>query len=368
MGNYIEKISVVTVVYNNVKTIEQTIQSVLGQTYKNIEYIIIDGKSTDGTLDIIDKYKEKISYYVSEPDHGIYDAMNKGIAKASGDIIGILNADDWYDVNAIQNIMNCFAENSTDIVYGEVKRVETDETISMTKKAGSLEDLWYSMSIWHPAVFVKKKIYQNLGGFSTEYEIAGDYEFLLRCYSERIKFTYLDKVITYFRSAGISNTKHMKCAKEVNQIALKYMEQAPDRQRVIDENRYRIKEAVFKERCDVDCCAVTDMLPWSKDKKIIVWGTGIWGRKMVKMLKESGREIELLIDNDPQKEGTVLLDTEIKSPEALEENNSNIIIAVRRINQDIQQQLVQLGIDRERYLFLEEWMTIVADMEEQRRE
>lgn len=359
-----DKISIITVVYNSAKTIEQTIHSVLSQSYGNIEYIIIDGQSTDGTLDIIDKYKDKLSYYVSEPDQGIYDAMNKGIAKASGDVIGILNSDDWYDVNAMENVMNCFAENSTDIVYGEVKRVETDETISMTKKAGPLDDLWYFMSIWHPAFFVKRGVYQRLGGFSTDYEVAGDYEFVLRCYSSRIKFTYLDKVITYFRSAGISNTKHIKCAEEVNRIALKYIEQAPDRQRVIDENRYRIKEAVFKERCDIDFCDVTNMLPWSKNKKITVWGTGIWGRKIVKILKESGREIEFLIDDDPQKEGTYLLETEIKSPQVLEENDSNIIIAVRRINQDIQKQLAQLGVERKRYLFLEEWMAVVADMEE----
>ncbi len=364
MGAYKDKISIITVVYNSAKTIEQTIQSVLSQTYKNIEYIIIDGLSTDGTTDIIEKYKDKISYYASEPDHGIYDAMNKGIAVASGDVIGIVNADDWYEAEAIENVMNCFAENSADIVYGEVRRVETDETISMTKKAGSLDDLWYFMSIWHPAVFVKRKVYQRLGGFSIDYEIAGEYEFLLRCYSNRIKFIYLDKVLTYFRSAGISNTKHMKCIKEVNQIALMYIERAPDPQRVMDENSYRIKEAVFKEKSDTDFCAVTDMLPWSKNEKIVVWGTGIWGRKIVSILKKSGRKVDFLVDNNPQKEGMYLLGTEIRNPHVLEENDVSIIIAIRRINQDIRKQLARLGVERGRYLFLEEWMTIVAETEE----
>lgn len=368
MGDYQDKISIITVVYNRAKTIEQTIQSVLNQTYKNIEYIIIDGQSTDGTIDIIEKYKNKISCYISEPDQGIYDAMNKGIAKASGDVIGILNADDWYDVQAVEYVMNCFAGNSADIVYGEVKRVETDESISITKKAGSLEDLWYIMSIWHPAVFVKKEVYHSLGVFSTEYEIAGDYEFLLRCYSNQIKFVYLDKVLTYFRSAGISNTKHMKCAREVNRAALKYMEKAPDRQRVIDENSYRIKEAIFKESSDTDPCAVTQMLPWSENESIIVWGTGIWGRKVVSVLKRAGRKVAFLIDNDSRKEGMYLLGTEIRSPVMLEADNSNIMIAVRRIDQDIQKQLARLGVGRERYLFLEEWMTIVAETEDSKRE
>lgn len=366
MEDHEDKISIITVVYNGAKTIEQTVTSVLGQTYKNIEYIIIDGQSTDGTIDIIEKYKDKISYFISEQDRGIYDAMNKGIAVATGEVIGLLNADDWYDNNAVEYVMRCFRENETDIVYGQVCRVETDETISTTKKVGLLDDLWYFMSIWHPAVFVKRNVYQRIGGFSTDYEIAGDYEFVLRCYCNRMKFTYLDRMLTYFRSAGISNTKYMKCAREGNEIALRYIEQAPDRQRVIDENEYRIKEAIFKERCGTDSQVVIDMLPWNADEKIIVWGTGVWGRKIVKMLKESGRKVDFLIDSDQQKEGTFLLEMEIKGPHALEREKSKIIIAVRRINQDIRHQLVGLGVEKEQYLFLEEWMTIVSGIKMRR--
>lgn len=360
-----KKISIVTVCLNAQETIEQTIQSVLNQTYgiENIEYIIVDGQSTDKTMQIIEKYKDYISYYVSEPDQGIYDAMNKGIAAASKEIIGILNADDWYDSNAIQNVMNCFKENDTDIVYGEVKRVEKDETISTVRKADSLENTWYFMTIWHPAVFVKREVYQKLGTFSTDYKIAADYEFILRCYSNQMKFTYLNKELTYFRSAGISNTKHIKCAEETNKVTFKYIEQAPDKMRVLDENKYRIKWAIFKEKYDTNPRMVTEAIPCPRDKKIIVWGTGIWGREIIRLLKNLEVKIDYLVDSDHKKEGTFLLGVEIKNPCMLKGNDSYVIVATRRISRDIQEQLKEFGVERERYLFLEEWMTFVAEKE-----
>lgn len=358
------KVSVITVSYNSAKTIEQTIRSVLGQTYKNVEYIVIDGASTDGTQQMIEKYADDISYYISEQDDGIYYAMNKGIEKATGDIIGIINSDDWYSKSAVEDVVKCFTENDTDIVYGEVMRVERDETISETRKVDSLADIWYGMTIWHPAVFVRKGVYQKLGGFSIDYEISADYEFILRCYSNKIKFTYLDKVLSFFRSAGISNTQHIKCAEETNAITLKYMEQAPDKGRVLEENRYRLKKAIFREKYDINPQLVIDAIPWIKNKKVIVWGTGVWGREVIAILKNSGIQIDCLVDNNQKKEGTCLLAIEIKNPSLLEKCDSYVIIATRAINRDIQAQLERLGVVRERYLFLEEWITIVADKEE----
>ena len=113
------KVSIITVCYNSAKTIKRTIKSVAEQDYEEIEYIIIDGGSTDGTLDIIDRYKDKISVLVSEPDEGIYDAMNKGIARATGDIIGFMNSDDWYADGAIVAIAEAFKKTEAEIVYGK---------------------------------------------------------------------------------------------------------------------------------------------------------------------------------------------------------------------------------------------------------
>ena len=122
--NNIPLISIITVSYNAVKTIEDTILSVINQTYPNIEYIIIDGGSTDGTLDIIKKYQDKITYWVSEPDKGIYDAMNKGIAKANGELIGIINADDWYELDAVQNVVLEFNNTRPAIYHGGLNIVK----------------------------------------------------------------------------------------------------------------------------------------------------------------------------------------------------------------------------------------------------
>lgn len=357
------RVSIITVVYNGVKTLEQAIQSVLGQTYINIEYIIIDGQSTDGTAAIIEKYKDRISYYVSEPDQGIYDAMNKGISVASGDIIGILNADDWYDVNAVKSVVDCFAEYNADIVYGKAKRVESDGTI-LSAKLPPLTDLWYGMLICHQAAFVKRKIYQKIGGYSLNYKIASDYEFFLRCYSSQIRFIYLDIELVFFRSTGVSSTQHLRCAEEINQVAWKYMAQAPDRRRLIDESRYRIEAAVFMKSCETNPKIVIEAIPWSKKEKIIVWGTGIWGRRIVKILKDFGIEIDYLIDSNLEKEGTRLLNFEIKNPRTLKEGKSYVIIAIREMEPDIRMQLKQFGVERERYLFLKEWMTILAERTE----
>lgn len=123
------KVSIITVVYNGVKNIEQTIKSVLHQTYSNIEYIVIDGGSTDGSLDIIKKYSDSISYWVSEADKGIYDAMNKGISKATGDLIGIINSDDWYEPDAIMNMVTAYEENT--VLYGIIRTICNENEVSL---------------------------------------------------------------------------------------------------------------------------------------------------------------------------------------------------------------------------------------------
>ena len=138
------KVSIITVVFNGIRTIEQTIKSVLNQSYKNIEYIIIDGGSTDGTLDIIRKYENYLSYIISEPDHGIYDAMNKGIQKSTGDIVGIINSDDWYEVNTVSQVVERFESFAVDLVYGDINFIGKNGEIIRSENY-SLEEIWYKM-------------------------------------------------------------------------------------------------------------------------------------------------------------------------------------------------------------------------------
>lgn len=203
------KISIITIAYNSEETIEDTIQSVLNQTYSNIEYIIVDGGSKDGTLGIIERYKDKISTIVSEPDKGIYDAMNKGVALATGELVGILNSDDFYANNdVIKNIASTIGDFDSiyaDLVY--VDRSNTDKIIrywkSGTYKKGAFLSGWMPP---HPTFFIRKSKYDQFGTYNLSLKSAADYELMLRMiHKEQISITYYPEVITKMRVGGQSN-------------------------------------------------------------------------------------------------------------------------------------------------------------------
>jgi glycosyltransferase len=205
------KVSIITSVYNNKHQIKQAIDSVLSQSYENIEYIIIDGASTDGTINIIKSYKDKISKFISEPDEGIYSGLNKGIDLATGDIIGFLHSDDFY-VNSyvIENIMKIFNNNECDGVYGDLIYVDKKDTDKIIRywKSGEFEhkNLKKGWMPPHPAFFVKKEIYNKFGYFDTDFKIAADYNFMLKILiDKKIRIHYLPKVLYVMRVGGKSN-------------------------------------------------------------------------------------------------------------------------------------------------------------------
>lgn len=205
------KISIITVVWNNKETIQNAIDSILNQTYKNIEYIIIDGASTDGTIEIVKSYGDKITKFVSEPDKGLYDAMNKGVRLSTGDVVGILNSDDIYNnKKVIENIMDKFINLNIDSLYGDLEYVEaenTDKVVRYWKSSkfieGSFSKGWHPP---HPSFFVKKEIYDKYGVFDDSNKISADFELMLR-FLERFKIstTYLPQVIVKMREGGASN-------------------------------------------------------------------------------------------------------------------------------------------------------------------
>jgi glycosyltransferase len=205
------KISIITATFNSAATIEDTIKSVLDQTYPNIEYIIIDGGSTDGTLDIVDKYKNKIAKIVSEKDNGIFDAFNKGIKLATGDIVGILNSDDFYAYDSvIQDVVEKFSASSADTVYGDLEYVDSVDTSKVLRhwKAGEYKRSKFKAG-WmppHPTFFVKKSLYDEYGGFNTWMKISNDYELVLRLlYKNNGSAAYIPKVLIKMRSGGNSD-------------------------------------------------------------------------------------------------------------------------------------------------------------------
>ena len=205
------KVSIITITYNSAETIEDTIQSVLSQDYSDIEYIIIDGASKDGTLEIIERYRNSISTVISERDKGIYDAMNKGVQKATGDVIGILNSDDFYaDASVISDLVRTMQLTESDACYADLVYVDRHDTnrIIRSWKSGDYRQ-GHFLRGWmppHPTFFVKRSIYETHGTYSLELRSAADYELMLRfIHKHAISLSYLPRVITKMRTGGQSN-------------------------------------------------------------------------------------------------------------------------------------------------------------------
>ena len=190
-------------------TIEKTLLSVANQSYENIEHIIVDGNSKDNTIDICKSYSH-ISKILSEPDKGVYDAFNKGIKLATGDVIGFLNADDtFYNENSIQDIVDAFSNNETDIVYGNLDYVNEESKvirnwISKPYEKGLVKKAWMPA---HPSFYCKKEVYERLGGYNDSFKIAGDFELCLRFLEiNNIPSFYLNKKVVKMLVGGISNS------------------------------------------------------------------------------------------------------------------------------------------------------------------
>ena len=201
-------VSIVTVVYNGAATIERTIQSVLNQVYPGIEYIIVDGGSTDGTLDIIRKYDDELSYWVSRMDQGIYDAMNKGIALCTGEWVGLINADDAYAEGAVSMAMAAAQGRSdVNIVHGDILVCYPNghEKVKHAKRSFFLLKYW-EMVLNHPSFFVRRSYYQGRP-FDPSFRVSGDHHWTLRAWRENPhQFLYLPKVLAKFTAGGASMT------------------------------------------------------------------------------------------------------------------------------------------------------------------
>ena len=206
------KISIITVVWNNATTIKDAIDSVLGQTYDNIEYIVVDGASTDGTVEIVQSYGEKISKFISEKDKGLYDAMNKGIGLATGDVVGILNSDDFYiDEYVLERVVKEFEEKQVDSMFADlvfVKPDNLDKTVRYYDSSHFSPDKFaYGWMPAHPTFFVKREIYEKYGVFKTDYKIAADYELLTRFLGKnKVSYSYIKEPIVKMRIGGASTS------------------------------------------------------------------------------------------------------------------------------------------------------------------
>lgn len=208
--------SIITVVYNRAEMIEDAMKSVFEQTHKLFEYIIIDGGSTDGTLDVINKYTSKNITIICEPDEGIYDALNKGFSLARGDVIGIMHSDDFYAYpDVLRDVSNIFSSQKVDAVYGDLDYVSASNKDRVIRKWRSCDFRFKNLSLgWmppHPTLFISRSSFQRLGGFDVHYSVAADYDFILRYFSSNnFQSAYIPKVLVKMRLGGISNGSILK--------------------------------------------------------------------------------------------------------------------------------------------------------------
>lgn len=205
------KITIITAVYNCNNTISDTIESILSQDYVNIELIVVDGGSTDGTLNKLNHYRNQIDVLITEPDLGIYDALNKGLKSATGDIIGFLHADDLYfDKGVLTKIVIAFSDTCVDVVYGDLLYVRNESTADVVRywRSGTFynEQLKYGWMPPHPTLYLRRSIYEKFGGFNIKYSISADYDFMLRILlNNSLRFFYISDVLVRMRIGGISN-------------------------------------------------------------------------------------------------------------------------------------------------------------------
>jgi len=203
------KLSIITIVYNNVRDVERTILSVLNQTYPNIEYIVIDGLSADGTIDMIEKYKARISKFISEPDEGIYDAMDKGLSVATGDYILFMNSGD--ELYADDTVANVFAAaDDADIYYGETEMINTlGESLGQRRHKAPAQFTWrdfkYGMSISHQAIYIKRSLAEI---YNRNYQLSADIDWIIRAAKKAKKIVNVNQYVAKYLVGGISKAKH----------------------------------------------------------------------------------------------------------------------------------------------------------------
>lgn len=339
------KISVITVCYNSAATIERTIKSVLSQDYDNIEYIIIDGNSKDGTQDIIRRYEDKIAYWVSAPDKGIYDAMNKGIHRATGDLIGFLNSDDWYAEGAIKAVAEKYQETGADVIHGIVTLVAKGEYVGEFGRNPDMNGFFYKMVIPHPATFVKVN-YIKAQLFDTNFKIAADYNFLLGLYCHKKHFEYLNRVVAFFSEDGVSSEEKRQhlVAKETKLAAMRNVFHLKSNHTYLKQIQMQYWQALqdvliyrmIKNKCDIS--RLNHFV-----KQCLVFGTGKYGKQCYRLLEYCGVNVEGFLDNDKKKLGN-LYEKIVELPESLGcFSSTTVIISVLGHEEEIERQLQGLS-------------------------
>lgn len=316
------KISIITACYNAEKTIEQTIQSVINQTYDNIEYIIVDGASTDGTMEIVNRYEDQIDIIISEPDEGIYDAFNKGARVASGDYVQYLNADDYLIENdVIGKIVNeIIINNYPVVIFGGIMRInEVTGFVNITNEKINIED----KMIPHPATFVKRVNLIEVGGFDIKYNIAADYDLICKLYKKYSdSFIHKSILITVFRLGGLSSDirNRKQVNSEVKSIAEKHFSKSLSEIYTFSNEFYLkkwLEQLIFLNK------DLSTPLYEKGIKRIVIWGSGQFANLLAYELSKKIR-VTSFIDNDIKRQGIYMNNIEVRDPSWLVSNHLNV--------------------------------------------
>ena len=302
------RVSVVTVCLNAKDVIEKTITSVINQNYDNIEYIIVDGSSSDGTIEVIDRYKDSISIIVTEGDSGVYDAMNKGIRLATGDLIGFMNAGDYYEENIISAVVDTYEETNADIVYGDAVLVYPEKMEHRSHKDVCLEEYFERNPIIHQSVFVKAGL-QKKHEFNTNYKILSDYDFFLGRFISGATFAYIDRIVSYYDMSGISSKEQVQTAFEARTILLNAIR---DSHELMHQYYNKIKNDFLFKMFMIHCEYLPQYIYYVNESLkeitlrydvVVVFGTGDIARRLMSKIKI---DFDFFIDNNCKRHGQLL--------------------------------------------------------------
>lgn len=347
------KISIITVCLNSIDTIERAITSVVNQTYSNIEYIVIDGASTDGTCEILDKYKSKFAYYCSEPDRGLYYAMNKGLEHASGDVVAFLNSDDWYLEDALSFVATQFKKTNADVLcLGVTRENEDEERNDRYAKVRIDENGFERLEVFHPATFAKKSIFNEIGYFDTAYRIAADYDWLVRMKKHGYIVECIDQVTTYYSDGGLSSNCWDEAQGEGKLIDLKFAQSKEEREDIdlIYKNKmiYRRYLKILDQEllCSIDAEDMNQHI----NEKVYIFGAGNMGKECYKLLRQNQIEIKGFLDNNKAIWGERIKEYTVKSPSEIDIENDVVVIAVMKYEEEIKNQLLRMGMQTDRMI------------------
>ncbi len=360
------RISIVMVCLNSVRTIERTIISVISQDYDDVEYIVIDGGSTDGTVDIIKKYEQYISCWISEKDDGIYDAMNKGIDRATGDVIAFLNSDDWYEENIFGEIARRYEDLELQVLCGDIYFHRNNGVVrSHISKDDIEQEIRYCMGYHHSAMFVRKHLFNQFGKFDTQYRIVADYDWLLRVYDGHVYIAAADRVFTNFSYGGISSryemqNRHLQERKNASLSALdKNTELKEDEKQ---KWREKIETKCIEDGYSYKFAMILDAISTDTNKQMLanvkkaftrdryaVFGCGVCFRELKKILGKADVKIVQLWDNDRNKWGTVIDGIVVGKPEEMSLDQDMVIIASTVYEKEIETQLMDKGFQKNQH-------------------